>query len=284
MVVWMIRRASMLLVGLLLLLHVQTAGAEGEWQGAITKNIQQWIQTISRKDPQFAAWKKADTEIRTLGANQHQWLVTVRQNGRQVGYLVVGEVNTAASGSGPVFALLEYGAGEYILFDEAIAPGDGTAVPVYDGFASFWQVTDKEKTQYVDAKTGERYPEGFLPDPQTMGSMNPDGLATAEKKLTDARVLTAQETNPFDQIDWVMKATENKRDASRDAAWQMLTQPTAHKPAILTVSLFHDQVTAPFTIGAVHLWSDEAAYVGVWDEGLRFLPFSYVKQIGTFIE
>ncbi|NGQ94749.1 hypothetical protein G3578_06070 [Brevibacillus sp. SYP-B805] len=280
----MIRRAPLLLVVLLLLLHAQTAGAEGTWQGTLTKNIQQWIQTISRQDPQFAAWKRADTEIRALGVNQHQWLVTVREDGRQVGYLVVGEVDTAASGSGPVFALLEYGAGAYILFDEAIAPDDGTAVPVYDGFASFWQVTDKEQTRYVDAKTGERYPEGFLPDPPTMGSVEPDGLVTAEKKLTAARVLTAQETNPFDRIDWVMKAADKTRDSSRDDAWQTLTQPSAHQPAILTVSLFHDQVTAPFTIGSVHLWSDEAAYVGVWDEGLRFLPISYVRQVGTLIK
>jgi hypothetical protein len=279
----MFRIASMMLVALLLLPYAGHAFAEGEWSGSFQRNLRQWIETISEKDPQFALWKQAQTEVKALGANQHQWLVTITHESKQAGYMVVSEVESGPDGDQePVFALLEYGTGEFILFDQEIAPRDDTAVPVYDGFASFWQIKKENTTEYIDAKTGEAYPASFQPDSPMMASVEPQALATADKRLTKAQVLADREVSPFDQIDWV-NPPQQKQDTAKADAWNELPAIASGTSAILTVSLFQNQVTAPFTVGSLHVWSKEAAYVGVWDDGLRFLPVSYASRVGTLL-
>lgn len=279
----MLRFIIMMLVTLLLLPTASSVLAKGEWNDSLQRDISRWMRTISEQDAQFAPWRGATISVRTLGAGQHQWLVTVTKHGEEVGYMVVAELPEAdASTRMPVFALLEYGSGEYLLFDDKLAPQNVTAVPIYNGFASYWKVTDGRVTQYIDAKTGERYPTSFQADPEKIGLTNPRDLVTAEKNLTRLRSFSVLEEDPFDSIDWLPAALAEPADKEA-VSWRGLLERQERRSAVLSVSLFHDQVMAPFSIGSVHVWNEEAAYVGVWNEGLRFLPFAYANQVGRIV-
>lgn len=275
----------LLIFTLLLPATAPSAMAKGPWEDQLQQDIAQWMRTISAQDAGFAAWRNATPTVRTLGTNQHQWLVTLTTQGKEVGYMVVAELpenkETTATRK-PVFALLEYGSGEYLLFDETIAPSDKDAIPVYDGFSSFWKVDKEQVTQYIDAKTGERYPTSFQPDPETIVGLKPRDLATAEKQLVRLRSFSTIEENPFDHIDWLPAALAEPTTRT-PVTWKSLLERQEPRSAVLTVSLFHDQVTSPFSIGSVHVWNEDVAYVGIWNEGLRFLPFSYASEVGRIV-
>ncbi|QRG69758.1 hypothetical protein [Brevibacillus choshinensis] len=260
---------------LALLLLVSPANAEGEnnWTKQFQTQIHSWIDTIALRDPQFKQWQNAKTDVQTLGSNQHQWLVSITQSGKQVGYLVVGESPLGAA----KFVLLEYGVGEYILFDDAFAPREIAAEPVYDGFASHWLLTQSQSSHMVNAKTGESYPSEFTASEPVIGTLSPDELVHNGEKLTQTRVLKQNEANPFDQISWVHDLYEKT-----DVTWSQLWQQNDSGSVTLTVPMHHSQVLAPFVVGSLHLWNDQYAYVGVWDEGLRFVPYSYAHKVGQF--
>jgi hypothetical protein len=269
------RRISLMLC-LLVWVWPLTAHAEKQnWEQLFGTQVQQWIETIVQRDGHFREWRQAKTEVHALGANQHQWLVTVTRSGKQVGYMVVGEVPNQAEK--PSFVLLEYGVGEFVLFDDAFAPRELAAEPVYDGFASYWRVAHNGSQQIVDAKTGEHYPEDILPDSPVMNSVQPGDLAGSALTLTTARTFAATQTDPFDQIGWM----HDSGTPLRTVTWKRLLEEANQTPVTLTVSLFQNQVLAPFSVISLHLWEDRAAYVGVWNEGLRFVPYSYAQKVGT---
>ncbi|GEB31583.1 hypothetical protein BPA01_11630 [Brevibacillus parabrevis] len=247
------------------------AEEQGGWEKAFQAQIQTWMKELASRDPQFKEWQKADTEVQTLGPNQHQWLVSIKKADKQVGYLVVGE--TVESNVPEKFVLLEYGVGEYILFDDAFAPREIAAEPVYDGFASHWLIARQSSAQMVNAKTGEAYPASFAANEPTVLQ----NLVQTGQKLTQTRTLQSAQTDPFDQIGWF-----NQMQRGSAVTWSELWQQQNNASVTLTVSLYHAQVLAPYAVGSLHLWNDQSAYVGVWDEGLRFVPYVYADKIGKF--
>lgn len=251
------------------------AEEETGWNQKFHAQIQTWMNELATRDPQFKEWQQADTDVQTLGPNQRQWLVSIKKADKQVGYLVVGE--EAETFAQPKFVLLEYGVGEYILFDDAFAPREIAAEPVYDGFASHWLVTRQSSAQLVNAKTGEVYPASFTASEPDFHSLSAQSLVPTGQRLTGTRILQQTQKDPFDQIYWV---SQLHRDNA--ITWPQLWQQENDASVTLTVPLYHSQVLAPFVVGSLHLWNDQYAYVGVWDEGLRFVPYTYAYKVGTF--
>nr|WP_217437932.1 hypothetical protein [Brevibacillus sp. HB1.1] len=249
---------------------------EASWDKQFQAQIREWMDAIASRDPQFKQWQDAKTDVQTLGAGQHQWLVSIKKADKQVGYLVIGE--SPDSTSHEKFVLLEYGVGEYILFDDAFAPKEIAAEPVYDGFASYWLITQKSDTQMVNAKTGEMYPTSFQISEPTVDAFAGEKLIQNGQRLTQMRILNAAEADPFDHIGWVSQMSTTDTDVS----WNQLWQQDYTSPVTLAVPIHQSQVLAPFVVGSLHLWNDQNAYVGVWDEGLRFVPYSYAHRVGRF--
>lgn len=261
-----------------LLLFALPIGAQEEasWDKQFQTQVRDWMDAIASRDPQFKQWKDAKTDVQTLGVGQHQWLVSIKKADKQVGYLVIGA--TQDSTSSEKFVLLEYGVGEYILFDDAFAPKEIAAEPVYDGFASHWLISQKPDTQMVNAKTGERYPSTFTVSEPAWKPSPDEKLAQNGQRLTQMRILSASEADPFDHIGWVSQMSTTDTDVS----WNELWEQQGPSPVTLAVPIHQSQVLAPFVVGSLHVWNDQNAYVGVWDEGLRFVPYSYAHQVGRF--
>ncbi|MEJ8545437.1 hypothetical protein [Brevibacillus borstelensis] len=269
-----------LLLAVAFCLPGQTAvlAEEGQWDQRFQTQIGEWKNSIVGQDPQFANWRDARIDVQTLGANQHQWLVSLTQGSKQVGYMVVGEVPSTESK--PTFVLLEYGLGEYILFDDTFAPREIAAEPVYDGFASHWLVSLPKEQQVVDAKTGERYLSTTRAEAPVIFSLQEQDLAVPGQKLVAARIIHAEEVNPFDNISWFAPLVQAQAP-ERAVTWEDLWQKKA-EDITLAVSLYHSEVLSPFSVGSLHMWNENKSYIGVWDEGLRFLPYAYANKVGKF--
>jgi hypothetical protein len=278
----MVRRLSSLgcfVLCCLLMFSSQAVRAEKQsWEQIFQSQVHQWMEEIIQHDGQFRDWRKAGVEVQTLGANQHQWLVSLNKAGKQVGYLIVAESPQQGDSPSPSFVLLEYGVGEYILFDDAFAPREIAAEPVYDGFASFWRVAHHPSQQLIDAKTGETFPQTARPDEPVMNTVLAENLAGSGQSLTQMRLFDDAQTDPFDDIGWLQDLHKPKDEVS----WEQLMQKHDNTHITLTVSLYQNEVFAPFAVNSLHLWNDRAAYVGVWDGGLRFLPFAYAERVGDF--
>ncbi|MBO8163174.1 MAG: hypothetical protein H0Z34_05530 [Brevibacillus sp.] len=272
--------------------HAAPDEAEHDWSEQFQRQVAAWIENLSAKDEQFTEWNGAKTEVEALGVNSHQWLVRLRKDGTYVGYLVVGEVPTEAvtrprsSTQGvpkakPSFVLLEYGLGEFILFHDAFAPLQLSAEPVYDGFASHWQVAlDDQHRQYIDAKTGEKYPATVQSlDRPIMSTLSVREVVGSNGQLTRQRIVSRVETDPFDRIDWLKAVPLSPLD---EEVTRKLWQEN-YERIVISCSLFGDQVMAPFVVGSIHLWNDSLTYIGVWDEGLRYVPLPYVNKVGKVI-
>lgn len=258
---------------------------ERTWTTAFNNQVKSWIHDLSTTDQAFTDWQTAQTSVQTLGPNSMQWLVTLSVRDKRVGYLVVAEEKQKKDQPNPKFVLMEYGLGEYVLFNDEFAPKEKEVQPIYDGFASFWKYDQNGLTQYVDAKTGERYPSIMRPDDRIMDSLNEDELAESGLTLTRSSSLRQIETDPFDNIDW-MNAQPVATDAHQPTpvTWEHLMQTNNQKTVVVTASLFQDEVFAPFTVGSVHVWGDKTAYIGVWDEGLRYLPSAYISKVGKIVQ
>lgn len=255
------------------------AEAAQTWSQLFNQQVTKWIDQVSQKDPSFHVWRQAKTDMQTLGAGQHQWLVHVTKGNQSIGYLIVGERPNQTDK--PQFALLEYGLGEYAPFNPALAPSDD-ALPIYDGLSSRWQYNNDEgHIQSVNAVTGEAYPEGFTESESIVAALSSDEIVNGSSRLVQIKQfqLSSDEINPFSRIDWLTR----KKTADQSAySPEQLFALSDYGRLVLSASLYDQQVMAPFTLGAVHLWSDNLAYVGVWDESLRFLPYAYVKKAGAF--
>ncbi|MGC5327073.1 hypothetical protein [Brevibacillus sp. SYSU BS000544] len=272
-------------IGMLLvfsLLPLPVFAEDTNWNRVFTKQVHDWIDNLSSKDEQFKEWKDAKTNIQALGPNSRQWLVTLQVRNKPVGYLIVEEDRkTDPQSDMPSFILLEYGLGEYILFNESTQPKQFPGQPVYDGFASFWKISQNGTTQYVDAKTGEQYPTIVKPDNPVMSTLAKTDLAQAGLALTRHTSLGTTLTDPFDQIDWMFATPVSAQNT--EITWQDLWKTTDQEAVVVTASLFQDEVMAPFTVGSLHVWGENVAYIGVWDEGLRFLPSAYITKVGKII-
>ncbi len=278
---WCLLALSLLLIGL----QPFAAHAEDQdWTQRFQQQIHNWVHELVNKDKEFSDWKDASIQMQSLGPNSRQWLVTLSKAGKSVGYLVVGETPVQPNGkpAKPSFVLLEYGTGEFVLFDDAFAPKHVAAEPVYDGFASYWLIATHDSAEYVDAKTGERYPSVTRPDAPVMPTLRSDELAGAQQHLGGLYTLSAEPGDPFDRVDWLTAKPMETGKQDR-TAWKRLCQASQTTPVVITASLFQDEVMAPFSVGAVHVWGDDVAYIGVWDEGLRFLPYAYVNKVAKLI-
>ncbi|MFM1653040.1 hypothetical protein ACI7RC_13175 [Brevibacillus sp. B_LB10_24] len=276
---------SILLFVLLLMMlpSIHVPAMEQDWSQQFQQQVQHWISDLAAKDKQFKTWQDAKPTVQALGPGSHQWLITLSAKGKNVGYLVVAEA-PESKGNLAKFVLLEYGLGEFILFDDAFAPQNIAAEPVYDGFSSYWRVAQHGGDLYVNAKTGERYPAALTPDPSVVNTLSLQEVINPGQQLTASTTLEENETDPFDDISWI-GAGPLRTEGEGDKPWMKLMQAgdAPSHPVVVSASLFHDEVMAPYSVGTIHVWSDRLAYIGVWDEGLRFLPYSYVNRVGKII-
>lgn len=260
---------------------LQATATTSEWNPAFQIQIDTWIDGLAKKDLQFHDWVNTTTQVTTLEPYSHQWLVSVMNHEKNVGYLVVTEREQNEINKQAKLVLLEYGLGEHILFDDNYAPQNENITQVYDGFASYWVSIQNDLPQYIDAKTGERYPSLVKPSPAVMPTLPTGQLLSSKQNIQSVYTLSINESDPFEQIDWLLPTVNSKNTILQ---WKTLTNVKNTNNVVIIASLFQNEVIAPFTIGSLHVWQDDIAYIGVWDDGLRFLPAAYLEKVAQVYE
>jgi hypothetical protein len=263
---------------------------EGDWSTVFQQHLDGWMEQV-QKDPAFSSWNNSDREIETMGPGTHQWIVTMKKNNEVVGYMIVGaqpfpSYGTDGQPEKPSFVLIEYGIGEYPLFDNAALEGIGIVqadiksikdvewVKWYGDalHALWWTVKGGEKV-YFDAKSGERLPihEDQLPDVQAPGGLLKDAL------LQELKTLSFGSPNDSIPVGWAAHPA-NITETTAD-----LKKTVSNDGSHYVASLYNDLILAPFYIVGYHQW-DSALFVSLEDEGHRFISIDVLKAWGEFFE
>jgi hypothetical protein len=262
---------------------------EGDWNTVFQQHLDSWIEQF-QKDPSFSDWKDANREVETMGPGTHQWIVTLKKNNIVIGYMIVGAEPFASYGKDgqpeePSFILMEYGKGEYPLFDNAALEKIGIVqadirsaedvkwIKWYGDalHALWWTLIGGEKI-YFDGKSGELLPieEDQIPDVPA-----PEGL------LKDAQLLEVNdrsndvpESMPVGWAAHPAKLTESAND---------LKIAVSKKGSHYAASLYNDLVLAPFYVTGYHQW-DHSLFIAIDDQGQRFIPIDVLNSWGAFFD
>ncbi|WP_193556350.1 hypothetical protein [Paenibacillus ginsengarvi] len=253
--------------------------------------VNAWIASLAAQDD-FRDWQGATWTRYPLGAGMHGYLVLLRKNGNEIGYLVAGE---AEDGS---LKLIEYGSGPSPLFSmktlyrslvqSELIPSDSaetsdTATPpvpvqrlYYSPLHAVWKVPSGSEWIYIDAVTGEQLP---LTSPSFEPLRAFDSAQAVPGNLPRLlRSLVQPSFDPFDNTYWI-----TDKPLHADSAEQLsAVLESADNPVMFKANLYGRQVLAPFAVTGLHHWEGSEPYIRLEQEGLRFIPFEVLKEYGTF--
>lgn len=242
------------------LLSMPWSGQAQSWQNLFQQQIQDWTKELSANDPRFVPFVTATYQHQALASDSKQWLVTFRAHQDEIGYMVVGQAEDE-------FYLLEYGLGEYTLFDEEpvipLQSDSSSRTPHYAGLQSVWVA----KEGLFDAKSGEKYPKDTQLSTTPITSFVHQGdtlTAVKHRGNTDTQdLLWLKPGESIQSLEEVVDHLENRGDLS------------------FIGHLFEGHILAPFSVLGVHKWGS-ASFIELEDDGSRFVPFEHAKDLGAF--
>ncbi|WP_134698575.1 hypothetical protein [Ammoniphilus sp. YIM 78166] len=238
-------------------LIIPWTGQAETWRDSFQQHIKQWAAELAQQDPRFASFTEAVYTYEGLGPNSKQWLITFSKDEVNVGYMVVGEDPSG-------FVLLEYGLGEYVLFDQlGMVPNTLQLEKHYAGLESVWV----EEGRIYDAKSGEQYPGEAAIVPPIITSRI--GIETS---------LASASHHPPDMLvePWIKPGEVIQEDSQ-------LKERMANSEISFIARLFQNTVIAPFKVVGYHQWGEEL-FVELDDYGSRYIPYQYAVKVGGFYQ
>ncbi|MBP1932822.1 hypothetical protein [Ammoniphilus resinae] len=231
-------------------------GQAETWEDSFEKQIKQWTQELAAHDQRFTAFADAEWEQQALGPNSRQWLVTFLSQNKKLGYMIIED-------GGQGFALLEYGLGEYTLFEQPLLESlrvDPNKT-IYAGLESVWDINDR----LFDAKSGEQYPA----ESRVLAKEIPSDV---EKGASLEKSFHLENVGNGAEFSWVYpsESVEGKEMVMKEIEDSNLT---------LLAYLFEETVRAPFPIVGYHLW-DKDLFLELDDYGSRYVSYRYAMEIG----
>lgn len=280
---------------------------------------EQLIGKLSASKP-FTAWKEARPEFQPLGPGMHAWLVTLTQDGKSIGYLILG-----AKPSGG-YALIEYGAGPEPLFDtvalqralaaesgvsahSASLPPHSAALQVEQLYAgptlAEWRIVDRAgqaaglqvqaadrgdslPLQYRDARNADPLPDNesiwrrlLASPPQLSSATVASGSAAA---IPDRPTKTADSFDPNDNLLWLAS------DQLKLTASSLTQELRQHKALIFAARSEDRNYTLPLPVYGYQTWEQgddtatiEHVYVMTGSAASpRFIAFDELARTGQF--
>ena len=258
----------------------------------LERQIGKWAHGLAAR-PGFERFAAARAKIEPLGPGTHGWLVLLEDNDGTVGYMVVH----ALKGGG--FALTEYGLGEAPLYsadrlreglvrlglaeDEGELPAESAVERRYaHPLGAVWRVETGDGVFYLDAKTGEELPA----DDRLWREEESDGEACLVSRLPggarpSGRLAKHAESPPFDpygRLPWITR--QPLEWAKADIAARL----EGGSELRLVAERFGGAFLYVLPIVAWHEWEDGTAYIGVDQEGLRFIPEACLKPVARLYD
>jgi hypothetical protein len=271
----------------------------------LKKAIVQWISALTQEEG-FEAWKDARWESTPLGPGTHSWLVIVRKDQLEVGYLIVGAIENSEH-----YKLIEYGPGPQPLFslntlyqslmqqeliDASLSlsafsqDASWTKERYYlNAMESFWRITHHTAVYYLDAKTGElllslsdQLEQRIRPMPST----NAKSTKTSPiEELTDinsteiSRSSAMTSFDPFDYPSWIINKPLPVNTLS-----DLILAYSPVKNTTFMSRLYEHKVTYAFAAVGYQQWHDGQAFIILDDKGQRYIPLTALLKIGAFYQ
>jgi hypothetical protein len=238
-----------------------TAVESSSWEVTFQKQVEHWIKQISQEESMFIEWTKHEWESYPFGPGSKQWIVLILDQGKEIGYLMIGE---AESGK---LQLIEYGKSEQSVLSQVIVENKIDEAFVYGGL--LW--AQRENNVLVDLLTYEAY------EHVSAESFTPSWLGVQVNQL-DSSYFFAQkkEREPIGYY----KSSPAEPVSITTLSQFELTQSYFYQAEIIP------QVTALYNIIGLHHWDSETetpnSFIGIQDEGIRYLSHRYLVQMGSF--
>jgi hypothetical protein len=236
--------------------HVQN-----QWEVTFQEQVKHWIHQISEQEALFKAWKNQEWESYPFGPGSKQWIVLILDQGKEIGYLMIGQTENGE------LQLIEYGKSDQSVLSKVIAEDKLVEDFVYGGL--LW--AEKEKNVLVDLLTYEAY------EHVSLESFTPSWLGE-QVQLLDGRQIFShkKEREPI-----VYYTSSPSEPVSLRETRQLETSKSYFYQAEIL-----PQVTALYNVIGLHLWDSDtetsSSFVGIQDEGVRFLSYRYLDQMGSF--
>jgi hypothetical protein len=222
--------------------------------------VKQWTQTMAQQDSRFTSFTQATIEIKPI--NKQNELILFKSPEKVIGYMVVEDHDQQLS-------LLEYGLGPHPLFDQKVVYPylQGVSAPlqtVYAGLESAWISAHG----LYDGKSGEKYPQA-----STLDEMQSEAAIVSTSSLTMS--FQSNSNDPFSKA-WFKGGVqlESKSD---------LLGGIAKNDVMYVAKLYHQTVTAPYSVLGYHLWNKKELFIELADDGSRFVPYSQLASFGHFL-
>jgi hypothetical protein len=249
--------------------------------------ISRWIEVIG-SEPGFEAWQDAVWNRYPLGPGTHGWVIHVRHDQQEIGYLIV---HSTPDGD---YMLQEYGNGDYSLFSlntlhqtlvqhgliqSSSDLSEDQLERVYlNALHSVWRAEIGGEVYYADAKTGELLP---LEDEHIEKMLDHGSVAvTFETELNKIEETKAvPDFDPFYNVHWLTDPPLVLED-------QHSFRLAMHHEAPITYSahLFGRTILCAFAVNGYHTWNDDIAYVSIDHEGNRYIPYRLLAELGSFYQ
>jgi uncharacterized protein YndB with AHSA1/START domain len=268
--------------------------------------IKQWISALTQEEG-FEAWKDARWESTPVGPGTHSWLVVIRKNQVEVGYLIVGAIENSEH-----YKLIEYGPGPQPLFSlntlyqslmqqELIDSSTSLSAFSQDAswskerfylnaMESFWRITHHAAVYYLDAKTGEmllnladQFAQQIRPMPSTKS--NSIDHSAFQDELTEISSAEISRSNvmtsfdPFDKPSWII----NKPISVNTLSDLILAFSPVNNTTYMS-RLYQRKVIFAFAAIGYQQWHDGQAFIILDDKGKRYVPLAALLKAGSFYQ
>jgi hypothetical protein len=259
--------------------------------------VTDWISALT-KEAEFGAWKTAKWESLPVGPGTHSWLIIIRKDQLEVGYMIVGAME-----DGKHYKLLEYGLGPQPLFSlntlyqgliqQALIDSSVTLTAFMQDvnwtkkrfyvstLENFWQITHDTKIYYLDAKSGELLLEPIDPfdQPAQTSSSTDNKVQFVSDEFSDQlkESIVTTSYDPFEKLAWM----QGKPLAIHSLTDLKLAQQ-AHPEMTFMSKLYHQKLIHPFAVIGYQLWSGGQTYIALDDNGARYIPLVSLVKIGAF--
>jgi hypothetical protein len=247
------------------------------WQEEFEDKIDHWISQISKQDSQFSDWEDSTWESYPFGPGSRKWIVVIERNQLEIGYIIIEE---AHSGN---LNLIEYGKMEDPIFSKVARDLENQEKYfIYSGLF----LAEKKGEVLVDLITGESY------DHVLVEEVKPFWVAEDVSDLERTYRLLETEEEPITKYT-EETGKENGIQDTLDTTQTNIQFMINDKDSYSYQATIIENVRALYKVLSVHHWNrsnisdyssePEVLFVGIEDNGIRYLSAAYLYQLdGSF--
>jgi hypothetical protein len=262
--------------------------------------VADWISALT-KESGFEDWQTAKWESLPVGPGTHTWLIVIRKDHLEVGYMVVGAME-----DGEHYKLLEYGLGKQPLFSLNTLHQSMTRLALIDSsltldtftqesrwskeryylkaLENFWKISRGTEIYYFDAKSGELLLNGVDPFQGSARPGQPIGNKAAHSdELTNQHSAQIKERivspayDPSDKLSWI-----NGKALTIHSLPNLKLALKQHPQMTFMAEVYQPKIIYPFALLGYQVWSNGEAYTALDDHGARYIPLSSLLGSGSF--